>query len=213
MYKLDNDIVSGNHRILFNNKWIRVKNHPNSALISYPHTEVYCLVTLDGTIQTNHYIYRDYMDTHSLEINREVQKKVSYYLNNRDIYINGNIQKPIDDLLSGIDPKIRVNPLSIKGRIEIAPGQLSIYNLYGYKLSALVLVKHEKKWIRVYEHPDAKYLGKNEIPYVHYVSWHNNNSILLDSMSHSIDVLIKDFCEYDNTIVEEEINLYLDKNL
>jgi hypothetical protein len=144
------------------------------------------------------------MDSHSLEVNREVQRMVGYYLNNKDI----STDLVCNDLLAGIDPKIRVNPLSIIGRIIITPGQLSIYNIDGYLVSGLTLLKWCGKWIRAYTHPKAIYIGKNEVPYYHYVT-HSGN-ILLDSVSDR-ELLIRDFCEIDNIYVEEEINLYVDR--
>jgi hypothetical protein len=204
MYQLGSDIVSGNHRVMGKHGWIRVKDHPNAEFIVYPETEVYCLVTSDGTISTKEHLYRDYMDSHSLEVNREVQRMVGYYLNNKDI----STDLVCNDLLAGIDPKIRVNPLSIIGRIIITPGQLSIYNIDGYLVSGLTLLKWCGKWIRAYTHPKAIYIGKNEVPYYHYVT-HSGN-ILLDSVSDR-ELLIRDFCEIDNIYVEEEINLYVDR--
>lgn len=204
MYQLGSDIVSGNHRVMGRHGWIRVKDHPNAEFIVYPETQVYCLVTSDGTISTKENLYRDYMDSHSLEVNREVQRMVGYYLNKKDISTN----LVCNDLMVGIDPKIRVNPLSVVGSVVIAPGQLSIYVIDGYHVSGLTLVKDDSKWIRAYTHPRANYIGKNSYPYVHYVT--HSGGLLLDSVSHR-ELLIRDFCEIDNKIVEEEINLYLDK--
>lgn len=205
MYQLDEDQVSGNHRIKYLDRWIRVKNHPKAYYIDYDESHVYCLVTSDGLIVTRNSTYRDYMDSHSLEVNRQVQQMINYYLNHKDIHSE---HVHCDDLMAGIDPKIRVNPLSVVGKIVIAPGYLSIYNIDGYHVSGLTLVRYDSQWIRAYTHPRAKYMGKNENQYVHYVT--HSGGLLLDCVSNK-ELLIRDFCEIDNKIVEEEINLYLDK--
>lgn len=52
MYKINNTIVSENHPILYNNTYIKVKDHPKSKSISYKLPYLYCINTSSKIIKT-----------------------------------------------------------------------------------------------------------------------------------------------------------------
>ena len=93
MYKLNDIIVSGTHKVLYNNKFIKVEEHPDKILISdYNKPFIYCLNTDTGKIIINNVIFLDYdelldddiqiLKEHSLWLNLNKQSK----LNKKDIY-------------------------------------------------------------------------------------------------------------------------------
>ena len=58
MYKINNVIVSGNHKIIHKNKLIKVKNLSESQKIEYTKPYIYCLNTTNKCIKTNQYIWQ-----------------------------------------------------------------------------------------------------------------------------------------------------------
>lgn len=63
MYLLDDIKVSGTHRVLYENKWILVSNHPSAQIINnYPEKTLYCLNTSAKTIKINNTIFSDWDD-------------------------------------------------------------------------------------------------------------------------------------------------------
>ncbi len=62
MYKINNVLVTGNHYVKYKNKWIYVKNHPNSTISTLIPEYVYCIGTKDNTIIINDTIFHDWND-------------------------------------------------------------------------------------------------------------------------------------------------------
>jgi len=61
MYKLNNVIVSGSHSVLYNNKWLLVKEHPESKIIgNYRKPYLYCINTDTKYIEINNTIFVDW---------------------------------------------------------------------------------------------------------------------------------------------------------
>lgn len=84
MYKYKNDIVSGSHLVLENNKWLRVENSVLSEKINkYNNKYIYCLHTSNNIIQTDKAIYTDYHEIGTPIINKLIFYKILYYLNNK----------------------------------------------------------------------------------------------------------------------------------
>lgn len=67
MYYINNTHVSGNHKIMHNNRWIRVENHPQSVKAP-PCKTLYCLNTEKHTISIDGRLYKDYEETDKPEI-------------------------------------------------------------------------------------------------------------------------------------------------
>ncbi len=60
MYKLMDTVVSGTHKVLYNSKWIYVKDHPLSRRTEYKNDHLYCLNTSKKIIIINNVIYADW---------------------------------------------------------------------------------------------------------------------------------------------------------
>lgn len=60
LFSLNNVKVTGSHYVKYNNKWIFVKNHPNSILLNEPFSEVWCLNTTSKVIIINETIFSDW---------------------------------------------------------------------------------------------------------------------------------------------------------
>jgi len=177
IYDYKNVIVSGNHIVKENNKFIRIKDSNLSNLITYKKNKLVCLVTELGLIEINSILFKDYLDTHNKYINQDIQRIVEQKLNNENENSIFN-EKMLNydrnsDLLSGIaentyifdikknkyikisDLNIgdKINDTNIIGRININKKFITPY-LYknddnlSIVLSGNQLIKENNKWIR-----------------------------------------------------------------
>ena len=55
--------MTGSHLVKYDNKWIRVSEHPDSESIPYELTKIVCLVTKQGIIEVNNMTFKDYLET------------------------------------------------------------------------------------------------------------------------------------------------------
>ena len=62
MYNLNNIIVSENHRVIYKNKLIKAKDHPEAYRIKYNKLFIYCLNTSSKYILIDNYKFTDYDD-------------------------------------------------------------------------------------------------------------------------------------------------------
>lgn len=60
MFKLNNIIVSENHLVNYNNKWIRIREHPYAEQISYNKDFLYCLNTSNKIIELSGITFSDW---------------------------------------------------------------------------------------------------------------------------------------------------------
>lgn len=90
MYNYKNIIVSGEHIILEDKKWIKIKDSNKSRKIEeYNKKNIYCLITEDSTIKINNEIFKDYNGTNNEKINENIYKLMRKYINKEEI--NGDI--------------------------------------------------------------------------------------------------------------------------
>jgi hypothetical protein len=79
MYYLENIIVSGSHKVKFQNKWIYVKDHPErKPVLSYSEPYIYCLNTCLKTIHIDAYEFSDWdevFDEEKLELLSDLDLK------------------------------------------------------------------------------------------------------------------------------------------
>ena len=74
IYKLNNIIVSESHLVKFENKWIRVGQHPNAKEITYNKDCLYCLNTSNKVIEIEDFIFSDWdeiIDDKLFKINKQ----------------------------------------------------------------------------------------------------------------------------------------------
>ena len=89
MYIYKNIIVSGDHLVLENNKWIRVCNSKNSVFIpKYDEKYIYCLQTEFNVILINDIIFSDYMEISDIILNNRINNLIKNHLNKEINYNN-----------------------------------------------------------------------------------------------------------------------------
>lgn len=93
LYELNKVICTGEHMVQFNNKWIKVKNHPNSNKLNINYEKVYCINTSNKTIKINNTIFGDYDELDKNKIN-EIKIKCDKYL--PKVFNLGDIHKYLD---------------------------------------------------------------------------------------------------------------------
>ncbi len=72
---INNIIVSGNHLIRQNNKWMPIKNCDNAVLLKYTKPYIYCLGTKNGVINVNGTIFKDFFDeSNKIDIEKNFNK-------------------------------------------------------------------------------------------------------------------------------------------
>ena len=145
MYNLNNIIVSGSHKILFEDKWIEVFNHPNAKLIeNYNKPYIYCLNTTSKKIIIDSMIFSDWDDIDDKDIS-ELNEKYSNVFNN--IICESNIQTYFESGFVKNTPieiedgrtvhiqdlevnDILINGSIVKGIVEIDATNIDIYEYY-----------------------------------------------------------------------------------
>jgi hypothetical protein len=93
VYKLGQVICTGEHKVMYNNKWIKCKDHPYSILIDKNYEKVYCINTSHKIIDINGIIFGDYDELDNSEI-KELKLKCNKYLPNTFDLVN--IHKYLD---------------------------------------------------------------------------------------------------------------------
>ncbi len=203
IYEINNIEVTGNHFIKYKNRWIRVSNHPDARMKEYSDNKVRCLVTTTGLINIEDCIFRDYLDSHDLNVNNKIRRIVDSSLNPDGIdKVLDN--KKCDNIMTGYYSKD--DPEDSIGLVRIREEILDMYTIGNNVVSGNIIVKYGKNWIRALNHPEAKYIGKNLQKCKHYIT--ESGIINLDNL------VIRDFNENDNhkvnknilDIVEESLN-------
>ena len=97
MYNLNGVKVTGEHRVYFNNTWIKVKHHPESKPIDFQEPYVYCLLTSSKIFRIGDTIYSDWDDI-DVNVLEKLQKNCPYLPSN---FKSADIHPCIDNGLSG----------------------------------------------------------------------------------------------------------------
>ena len=145
MYNLNNVIVSGSHKILFENKWIEVFNHPNAKLIeNYNKPYIYCLNTDNKKIIIDSMIFSDWDDIDDNDI-MELNEKYSSIFNNtinesniHKYFESGFVKNTPIEIEDGRNVYIQdlevndvlINGSVVKGIVEIDATNIDIYEYY-----------------------------------------------------------------------------------
>ncbi len=145
MYKLNNVVVSGSHKIFFRKKWIEISKHPNALKIKkYNKPKIYCLNTNTKRIVIDTMIFSDWDDIDNSDI-KELNEKYSDVVNN--VITESNIQKyfesgfvkntqiEIEDGRSVNIQDLEINDVLIngdivKGLVEIDATNVDIYEYF-----------------------------------------------------------------------------------
>lgn len=113
IYELDKVICTGEHKVQYNNNWVKVKNHPESKKLEKNYEKVYCINTSNKIININNTVFGDYDELDKNEID-EIKSKCEKYLpkmfNLGDIhkYLDGGFEEnTIIEMFDGHSVKIK----------------------------------------------------------------------------------------------------------
>ena len=80
MYQINKLIVSGSHKIRYNDTWVSVKNHPEAILIeNYCKPYIYCLNTTSKRIKIQEHLLLDWDDIDDLDF-VELKNLASHFI-------------------------------------------------------------------------------------------------------------------------------------
>jgi len=131
MYNLNGIIVSGNHKIKYNNTWISVKHHPNAIKIQdYNEPYLYCLNTTTKTIHLNNITFADWDEIY--------EDDLDFILHCKNINTTENISKTID---KGFDKNTVIKLLNGTKSID----QINIGDILNTKGIVYGIVELDKK--------------------------------------------------------------------
>lgn len=178
-YKIGNVLVTSNHYILYENKWILVKQYP-SAIKSIQNPEfVYCLSTNTNIIPIDNHIFHDWNDDHI----------INNQLKTNNIHLSTNLLSENTKINNILVKDIKIND-SLPNN-NIVYGIVKIKNNNNlYKINDISVNKYQKifynnTWINIDVHP---------------------NSILSnDKPDYLIGLITKNkVLEFDNIILQDE---------
>jgi hypothetical protein len=87
MYNLNNTIVSDTHLVLYKDKWIRVKDHPDAIKIDdYTEPYLYCLNTQTKTIFINSNLFSDWDELVGEQLTKILKTAYSKKINSNEIH-------------------------------------------------------------------------------------------------------------------------------
>jgi hypothetical protein len=168
MYKLGNIIVSGGHRVYYENRWIFVREHPDVICIkNYENEYIYCINTNSKKIQIDLYEFLDWDELYGRELTNLLNRVKcdspsaihSYYnggfYSNVMVEMNNGKRKEINkikigDLLKGGSKVIGLVQILGKNlgqnKDSFRKDGINVYPIFFYKDSNLEKYIGEKKW-------------------------------------------------------------------
>jgi hypothetical protein len=219
IYDYKGIIVSGDHIVQENDILIRIRNSKYSKKIKYLGHNLICLITNSGYININEIKFKDYVDTHDININHDIHRSIEVSIN-KYYSINENRK---NDLIWGINENtiinynnklIKINELQIgdllcgykiKGKIHIINNSITeyLYNRNNIKMliTGNLLIFEDNKWIRA---SSSKYVKSTKTidNYVHFCI--DNNILNINGL------LLRDFIETNNFISNNIIDYIVD---
>uniref|UniRef100_A0A6C0J0N0 Vint domain-containing protein n=1 Tax=viral metagenome TaxID=1070528 RepID=A0A6C0J0N0_9ZZZZ len=182
-------IISGDHLVFENNKFIRIKYSKNSQPYYYRDDTLYCIITKSGLIHIENNIFKDYLDTHDPNINNKINTIIEKELNPNQTISNKN---KVNDIIWGFSDKTVLNIENKKiafDKIKIGDTILGdkitgiikidglIVTKYIYKcenndnliVSGNVLVKEDDVWIRISQSKNAKIVNCED-NFIHFTT-------------------------------------------
>ena len=82
LYNLNNIICTGEHKVMYNNVWIKVSEHKDSIDLDVKSDYIYCINTSKKIIKINNEIFGDWDELSNQEID-EIKHKCDKYLPNK----------------------------------------------------------------------------------------------------------------------------------
>ena len=232
IYNYKDIIVTGNHLVYENNKFIRVKESNCKKIVCYDTNKLLCLVTQSGIIKINDIIFKDYLDTHDIHVNHNIHKIIENKLNNNSV-LNFSLRERDQDLIWGFSEntlmyddfnkkyiKVKelnigsiINTTKIIGIIKINKSAITPYiyerNNKTIIISGNQLIKENNLWIRAFM---SKYTYKlchtnvdNMPNFISFVT--NNNKIIINELE------IADFFETNDSKINQFIDEYINNSI
>ena len=133
-FLLDKTIVTGSHKVLYQNKWIKVKNHPDAIALPHLNEPVYCFNTTSKIIKIHDTIYSDWDDLEESDLTT-INKACSPYLSEPLVF--KNIHKYLEVGLHP-DTKLQMEDGTYKKIKKIQLGE-KLY--YGEKIIGCVTIQ------------------------------------------------------------------------
>jgi hypothetical protein len=188
MYNLNNTIVSDTHLVLYKDKWIRVKDHPDAIKIDeYIEPYLYCLNTQNKTIFINNTLFSDWDEL--------VNEKLTVIL--KDTYFKKINSRQIHELLdSGFNgsTQIKLHDGTIKEIkcVEIGDRLMNNELVYGIVEINGSTIQNQYQYI----------LGKNNfIEGSQNINYYNQNKNIVSTMA-------LDEIKYKRVIKKKKEKLY-----
>ena len=149
-YILDKTIVTSHHKTLYNNKWIFIKDHPNSISISPINKEpIYCLNTNNKILKINNTIFSDWDDLEDCDLTllNKKCKNLPETLTYQNIHIY---------LEPGLHPDTKI---TLNNGKSISLDKIKLYDKLQENIIVTGLVKIYSKKTNAYIHNiDNKYI-------------------------------------------------------
>ena len=211
MYSYKGVIVSGEH-LVYQNKWIKVKESEYAKKINYKKNHIYCLITDSKLININNIKFKDYEEINDNKILIEIEKITMKGLNNTE-YTPLNNNFDYNGFYKNTMIKMKNNYCRIKdikigdetsqGKVIAVTKNISgntLYNLNGEICSGENIVYHNSIWKRVYS--VGNIVNKKAVLY--HITTENGQ---IETMKN----IYRDFIEINNNVILEQIeDLILD---
>ena len=217
MYNYNNIIVSADHLVMEDNKWIRVKDSKNGKkMYNYNGLNIYCLITDNNLINIGEHIFKDYNETSNNFIKQQIYNYIINDLNNKNNYYN----KDNITLESGIDCNIKIlmDDNSSKKIKDISIGENTKYG----KVFAISKIKSKNVCrynnmimtdnIIIYKNNEWVPVFKQNIEDINYdgILYH---LIVEDDIIEIDGIKIRDFEQNSDRDINKRIDNYVLRNL
>ena len=219
MYNYHSIIVSGEHLVKEDGKWVRVKNSRDGERLSfYLNDRIYCLITETSEIVINNIRFADYNETNEQEVINDIYNDIIFDLNRyikryvkkidrnveMEMGLDGNIKVTLED-----NSKKRIKDIKIGdqiqycgevlGIVKILPRNVCKYN--GIIMTDNNIIYNNDMWKPVFMVNGVEYIDYDKCMY-HILTTSNminiNGEVIRDF--EQINTLNKDIDEYIENI-------------
>lgn len=223
LYQLDNIIVSGDHLINYQKKWIRVKDHPDINITHnrFDIDKLYCLITSNSLIHIKNREFGDYIEYQPNNI--EIKNIVLNFLNNQNnisikpkeniglfgftnsihFLLKNNSSISINNLKIG-DTFINGDTVTGLIKIKLIP-DIKLYKYKNIVVTGGQIIKENNRWICVYQSKYSTLIENHEYDTIYHINT-ISNTITINN------IIFTDFMEVrDKTINDKIDDLNLNK--
>lgn len=217
MYNYKGVIISGEHLVKENGKWLRIMNSKLSKkLDKYDENIIYCLITENAKIKIGDIIFSDYVETDN---KNTIEDIYNYILNllNKTRNKKYRIENECIEMQSGLEGKtkimmingeykkikdIKINDETYYGKV-LSKSKIMTDNKYKYKdtiMSGNIIINKENIWIPICNEVGSKKIESNKYLY---------NIITNGSMIQTDKFLVRDFGQINDKNTNKIIDKYI----